>query len=687
MGIPGREKGKVVQMKFYNGHWEKKMGVKVYNPREIYEYETGPEQLQMIVPDTHIEHKGMTLDGLNFTFWITVPHKEVFRVQVFHYMGVRDQGPHFSLEISEEDLSVTEQEEALVLTSGKAQLKICRSEFALEFYYDGEKKTALHSEDICYIRTEEKGFLYEEFSGPVYMRCATGIGVGECIYGLGEHFGPFVKNGQSMELWNEDGGTSSDVAYKNVPFYISNRAYGVFINHCERVSLEIGTERVERAAFSVPGESMDFFVMLGNDMKDVLVKYTDITGKPGHVPDWSLGLWLSTSFLTNYDEETVTGIVDKMHELDIPLSVFHFDCCWMKCFHWCDFIWDKETFPDPRGMLRRLHDKGVKICVWINPYIAQASELFQTGMENGYFICRKNGDVWQADKWQAGMAVVDLTNPEAKRWYQGELEALLELGVDCFKTDFGERIPVRDVVFYDGSSPEKMHNYYSYLYNETVYDVLKRKKGENEAVLFARSGTAGGQKFPVHWGGDCFASYEAMAESLRGGLSLTMSGYGYWSHDIGGFEDTSTADVYKRWVAFGLLSTHSRLHGSSSYRVPWLYGEEAVQVLRHFTKVKQELQPYLVGQARKCHETGVPVMRAMVLEFPEDLNCRYLDRQYMLGDRYLVAPVFNPDSRAEYYLPAGRWKNYFTGETVSLENGKWFTETVDYFTIPLYERK
>lgn len=675
-----------LRMKFYNGQWEKRMGVKMFHPREIYEYNTGEKEFECIAPDVHIGHRGMTLDGVNFTFRITVPRREVFRIQMFHYMGVVERGPHFDLDLREEDLDVCDQEDRIILTSGRAKLMIHKTDFCLTFFYDDEKRTVMKSEDFCYIREDDKGLLYENSSGPAYMRCATGLGVGECIYGLGEHFGPFVKNGQSMELYQEDGGTSSELGYKNVPFYFSNRAYGVFINHSEPVSMEIGTEQVERTAFSVAGEKLEFFLFLGKDMKDVLIKYTDITGKPGHVPDWSLGLWLSTSFVTEYDEKSVTTAVDKMAELDIPLSVFHFDCCWMKCFHWCDFEWDREVFPDPEGMLKRLHEKGLRICVWINPYIAQASALFKEGMEQGYFIKRTNGDVWQCDKWQAGMAVVDLTNPDAKRWYQGKLARLLDQGVDCFKTDFGERIPVRDVQFFDGSSPEKMHNYYSYLYNEAVYELIREKKGEEDAVVFARSGTSGGQKFPVHWGGDCFATYEAMAESLRGGLSLTMSGYGYWSHDIGGFEDTATPDLYKRWVAFGLLSTHSRLHGSSSYRVPWLFGDEAVDVLRHFTKVKEELRPYLVEQAANCHETGIPVMRSMILEFPDNPNCVYLDRQYMLGDTYLVAPVFNPDSKAKYYLPAGKWKNYFTGEIVTLENGRWYEETVDYFTIPLFEK-
>lgn len=240
------------------------------------------------------------------------------------------------------------------------------------------------------------------------------------------------------------------------------------------------------------------------------------------------------------------------------------------------------------------------------------------------------------------MALVDFTNPDAYKWFQDKLEALLDMGVDCFKTDFGERIPAENVFYENGADPEGMHNFYTYLYNKCVFSLLEDKKGKGQAVLFARSATAGGQKFPVHWGGDCWSTYEAMAESLRGGgLSLTMSGFGYWSHDIGGFENTSTADVYKRWAAFGLLSSHSRFHGSTSYRVPWAYDDEAVDVVRFFTKLKIELLPYIYSMSVYTSETGVPVMRSMVLEYQDDIACTNLDRQYMFGDSLLVAPIFN----------------------------------------------
>ena len=267
----------------------------------------------------------------------------------------------------------------------------------------------------------------------------------------------------------------------------------------------------------------------------------------------------------------------------------------------------------------------------------------------------------------------------------------MDQGVDCFKTDFGERIPTEDVVYYDGSDPVKMHNYYTYLYNKAVYEVMQERNGSENAILFARSATAGTQKFPIHWGGDCHSTYPAMAESLRAGLSFGMSGFGYWGHDIAGFEDKPTQDIYKRWTQFGLLSSHSRYHGSTAYKVPWLFGDEAVEVSREFTRLKLRLVPYLTSQSKITHETGVPMMRAMALEFQDDPACEDIDTQYMLGSDLLVAPIFREDSVARFYVPdaggdhAGQaWTNLLTGK--SYEPGHWYTESFDYHTLPLLVR-
>lgn len=672
-------------MKFSNGCWLQKEGCSCFSPMEVYFTKITPDMVTLCAPTYHVVTRGDTLGNVNLTIQITAPYPEVLRIQTFHHMGLAERFPQFEIAApTSGNLRAEEDDEKITVWSGSLRVEVVKATAAITFYRGDEKITASGAKDLAYMKTDWKGLAYDKGPEDAYMREQLSLSVGELIYGLGERFSAFVKNGQSVDIWNEDGGTSTEQSYKNIPFYISNKGYGVFVNHPERVSFEVATEMVTKVEFSVPGENLDYFLINGPTMKEVLMRYTDITGKPSLPAPWTFGLWLSTSFTTNYDEETVNSFVDGMISRGIPLKVFHFDCFWMKDFNWCDFTWDSRVFPDPEGMLKRLKAKGLKICVWINSYIGQESSMFEEGVKGGYFIKRPNGDVWQWDMWQPGLAIVDFTNPAACEWYSRKLEALMDMGVDCFKTDFGERIPT-DCVYYNGADPQKMHNFYTYMYNKTVYDVIKKKKGEKEAVLFARSATAGGQKFPVHWGGDCWSDYESMEESLRGGLSLTSSGFGYWSHDIGGFESTSTADVYKRWCAFGLLSSHSRLHGSTSYRVPWVYDDEAVDVLRFFTKLKASLMPYLYRNAIETSRTGVPMMRSMVLEYTQDRNCAYLATQYMYGDSLLVAPVFNDKSMAEFYLPEGTWTSLLTGEVK--EGGKWYKEHCGYMSIPLFVRE
>lgn len=411
------------------------------------------------------------------------------------------------------------------------------------------------------------------------------LSVGEDVYGLGERFGAYVKNGQSVDIWNEDGGTASEQGYKDIPFYMTSNGYGVLVNNRGHVSFEIGSENTEA---------------------------------------------------------TINSFIDGMAERDIPLAAFHYDCYWMREFHWCDFEWDKRFFGDIESTLKRLHE------------------------DKGYLVRKPNGEVWQTDFWQAGMGLVDFTNPAAREWFKDKVKALLNQGVDAIKTDFGERIP-RDVVWYDGSPKLSMHNWYTQLYNQAVFEAIEETYGKGNACLYARSATVGGQQQPVHWGGDCESTFNGMAQSLRAGLSLTSSGFGFWSHDIGGFEGAfPDPAVYKRWVAFGMLGSHSRLHGSTVYRVPWLFDEEdekngvalvpgqtAVDVVREFTKLKLELMPYVYQLGLQPHVNGTPVMRSMFVEFPDDPACRTLDRQYMFGPSMLVAPVFTYSGEVSYRFRCG----------------------------------
>ncbi|ELY5938491.1 alpha-xylosidase [Cronobacter malonaticus] len=664
-------------MKISDGNWLIQPGLSLLHPVRVFDVEQRDGEMVVYAAPRDVRERAGQLDTPLFTLRFFSPQEGIIGVRIEHFQGVLDHGPHYPLNAQAQvPVELRDTDRYAELKSGALSVRVTKGEnWALDFLRDGERITGS--------QLKNNGYVQNNNTGGSYMFERLDLGVGETVYGLGERFTALVKNGQTVETWNRDGGTSTEQAYKNIPFYLTNRGYGVLVNHPECVSFEVASEKVSKVQFSVAGEYLEYFVIDGPTPKAVLDRYTRFTGRPALPPAWSFGLWLTTSFTTNYDEETVNRFIDGMAERELPLHVFHFDCFWMKAFQWCDFEWEPATFPDPEGMLKRLKARGLKICVWINPYIGQKSPLFREGMEKGYLLKRPNGAVWQWDKWQPGQGIVDFTNPAACAWYAGHLKRLVGMGVDCFKTDFGERIPT-DVVWHNGADPQKMHNHYAFIYNELVWNVLKETVGEEEAVLFARSASVGAQQFPVHWGGDCYANYESMAESLRGGLSIGLSGFGFWSHDIGGFENTAPAHVYKRWCAFGLLSSHSRLHGSKSYRVPWAYDDEACDVVRHFTQLKCRLMPYLYRQSVSAHECGTPVMRAMMLEFPDDPACDYLDRQYMLGDSVLVAPVFSEAGDVAFYLPPGRWTHLWHND--ELDGGRWHKQRHDFLSLPVYVR-
>ena len=663
-------------MKFTDGFWMTRPGVTLEWATRSEHPTQVVDRLRVLAPTHPGRGRGDTLDHavLGVELWSPLPG--VIGVRSVHHAGGRPRGPEFELSVDPAwSADAVVEDDRVVLDAGDLVATLAGGQgWRLEFAGpDGRLLVSGDHHSLGRAVTPAGEFQVGRLS----------LGVGELTYGLGERFTPLVRNGQAVDIWQADGGTSSEQAYKNVPLYLSNRGYGVFVNHPGAVSFEVGSESVAQVQFSVPGQVLEYFVLAGPTPKDVLRRYTALTGRPALPPAWSFGLWLSTSFLTDYDEQTVTSFVDRMAAEEIPLSVFHFDCYWMREYRWCDFSWDPDVFPDPAGMLARMAERGLRVCVWINPYIAQESPLFAEGAAAGHLLRRADGDVWQSDHWQPGMAVVDFTHPGAARWYADRLRGLLAMGVSCFKTDFGERIPT-DVVYHDGSDPVQMHNHYTQLYNRCVFEVLREERGEGEAVLFARSATAGGQQFPVHWGGDNTSSFPSMAETLRGGLSLGLSGFGFWSHDIGGFEGRPDPTLFKRWVAFGLLSSHSRLHGSTSVRVPWAFDEEAVEVTRRFTRLKNRLMPYLYAAAVTAHEEGTPVLRAMVLEFPDDPAAQHLDRQYLLGPDLLVAPVFEPDGTVEFYVPAGTWTSLLTGATVT--GPGWHREVHGVDSLPLLVR-
>ncbi len=628
-------------MKFTEGMWRVREGFTPNWMGNIERLSLNDDHVDLLLTKSQ-RNRGDTLNTGTISATVRSPREGITAVKFTHWDSEDDTGTHFPLFESKPSVTIdNEPGKQLSYISGSLDLSIDTSANNLSFNYTvASKRLTGHSlRSIGYTTSRNtpsyvmSDGIYAEQAN--YITFHLDLSVHEKIYGLGERFGPFIKNGQCIEVWNEDGGTSSELTYKNIPFYMSSRGYGVFINHPGKVMLEVQSEHTTRVNISVEGESLEYMIISGPTIKDVLNRYTALTGRPGLPPAWSYGLWLTTSFTTNYDEKTVTGFLDGFKERDIPLSVFHFDPFYIKSFQWCDFYFDSDSFPDVKQYFQNLKNRGMKLCVWINPYIAQTSPLFAEGRKKGYFIMRADKQrptVWQWDNWQAGMAVVDFTNPEAIEWYCGHLRKLMELGVDAFRTDFGERIPFdpKKVNYHDGSDTVRMHNFYSFLHNKAVYECME--KNGKAGCLFAKSATVGGQRFPVQWGGDCESTYEAMAETLRGGLSLGLSGFGFWAHDIGGFEGLPDPGLYKRWVQFGLLGSHSRLHGSSSYRVPWMFekqfpgeDEKYSKVLRDSVRLKLRLMPYLLSKALVAKNKGIPVIRAMLIDFEEDENVWNID--------------------------------------------------------------
>jgi len=664
-------------LKFTDGQWLLQPGVTAHYASQNYHTQVLEDRLVVLATNKPIKHRGDTLAGPTLTLVLSSPLEGVIRVSVEHYAASQPPRLHVPMPgATRVPVRIEESDDAWTLTSGAISVDVKKGDAWCLTFREGSRVLT---------RSDWRGLGYIQYAGRGnFMHEQLTLEVGECVYGLGERFTPFIKNGQVVENVNKDGGTACDQAYKSVPFYLSSRGYGVLVNEAGPVSFEVATEKTTRVQFSREGESLDYCVFAGPTPKDVLGRLTALTGRAPLPPAWTFGLWMTTSFTTQYDEATATHFIDEMKRRDLPLAVFHFDCFWMREFEWMNFTWDSRGFPAPEAMLARLRAKGLKISLWINPYVAQQSPLFAEGVREGYFIKRANGLTFQTDLWQPGMAIIDFTNPAAVAWYQGHLRRMLAMGVDCFKTDFGERIPDTGVVYHDGSDPVEMHNLYALQYNEVVFNLLREVKGA-DAVVFARSTYASGQRFPVHWGGDCWSTFGSMAESLRGGLSLTSCGFAFWSHDIGGFEGNPPPAVYKRWIQFGLLSSHSRLHGSSGYRVPWLVDEESCDVLRLFTRLKHQLMPYLFAKAIDATETGVPVMRAMVIEHPDDPASPTLDRQYHLGEALLVAPVFSDSGEVDFYLPelgGGLWTNLLGGEKRA--GGRWVRETHGFLSLPLY---
>ena len=509
----------------------------------------------------------------------------------------------------------------------------------------------------------------------------------EVIYGLGERFDSFTRNGRQVDFHNKDAvGTTSPRTYVNIPFYLSTKGYGLFLNSSARTDWQIGTRDSSAVQFGAMDNQLDYFVIAGKTPKEIIKGYCHLTGFSKLPPLWSFGLWMSRNSYTSW--KIVDQIAAEIRERDIPCDVLCLDTAWFTQDWNCDLKFSQERFPDPGEHMARLKEQGFRISLWQYNFIPprQNNTNYLEAVENGYLAKDKCGKPYQLPESCKGSwtddVIIDFSNPDARKWYADKIKGLMELGAGVIKTDFGEGIPEEAV--YCGIEGRYFHNLYSLVYNATVF-------GASNGIVWARSGTAGSQRFPLHWGGDSQCSFEALAGTLRAALSIGMSGIPFFSHDIGGFIGNPDDELYVRWAQLGLFSSHSRCHGvgNDAHREPWYFSKEACDIFRFYDKLRYSLMPYIYEQARNCVETGLPMMRALYLEYPEDRNVRYIDDEYLFGDSLLIAPVLKPLSKSRVrniYLPKGVWFDYFSKEKL-VSDGEWIEKAIELSTLPIFVKE
>ena len=475
----------------------------------------------------------------------------------------------------------------------------------------------------------------------------------EGIYGCGESFTEFNKRGQKVVLWTDDGnGVQNETMYKPIPFFMSSRGYGVFMHTSTPITCDFGKYFSGANTLMIGDDEADIFIFLG-EPKDILNEYTNLTGKPSMPPLWSFGFWMSR--ITYFSETEGREVTNKLRDYKIPADVIHFDTGWFETDWRCDYQFSKTRFKDAAKMMDDFKKNGFHTCLWQLPYFVPNNSLFPEIIEKGLYVKDRKGNLPYED------AVLDFSNPATVEWYQGKIGNLLKQGVSVIKVDFGEAAPP-DGIYHSGRTGFYEHNLYPLRYNKAVAEITK--KVTDETIIWARSAWAGSQRYPLHWGGDPANTNTAMAATLRGGLSFGISGFSFWSHDIAGFVNKKPEDLYRRWTPFGMLTSHTRSHGAPPTE-PWEYGEDFMNAFRIADNMRYELMPYIYAQAKDCTERGLPMLRALFVEYPDDPGSWLIDDEYLFGSDMLVAPLFEDVSKRNVYLPPGEWIDYQSGKTYS----------------------
>lgn len=499
----------------------------------------------------------------------------------------------------------------------------------------------------------------------------------ECFVGTGERFTKMDLSGRTFQLKNQDGqGVNNRRCYKNIPFYLSSRLYGVFYHTTSYCKLSLADHSTRSVQFLSEEPVIDAFIIGGKTPERILHGYRCLTGFPPMLPLWSFGIWMSR--MTYFSADEVNEICQRLRDEHYPCDVIHLDTGWFRTDWLCEWKFNDERFPDPRKFIRELKDNGYRVSLWQLPYVAEDAEQITEARANHFIAEPRKTDLQKTEEGRSNFSsldyagTIDFTSPAATEWYKGLLRNLLEMGVTCIKTDFGENIHMD--AEYANMSPEKLNNLYALLYQKAAYEVTKEVSGDG--IVWARSAWAGCQRFPLHWGGDSAHSWDGLAGSLKGGLHFGLSGFSFWSHDVPGFHSLPNFmnsplhdDIYVRWTQFGVFSSHMRYHGSHK-REPWHYPSIA-PIVKRWWKLRYRLMPYIIREAEATTTTGYPMLRALLFAHPDDPQAWHIDDEYYFGSQLLCCPVMNSQNRRNIYLPAGQWVNLFTGERIDAGTGRW----------------
>lgn len=632
----------------------------------------------------------------NFVLEIELWRKDILRVRftkdggfIDRFAGLPKEMRMLIAEPEEVPFSFTETDENVTLST--AAMTITVGKMPLTVAVTGKTGKEVFSETrYTGIATDVLGLVLEK-GGNASFEALT-LDEDEEIYGLGERFDAVARKGRVTDFHNKDClGSTSRRSYVNIPFYLSTKGYGLFLNSSAQTEWEIGTVDSSALQFGTMDGQMDYFVMLGDKPADILKNYCRLTGFSKLPPLWSYGLWMSrNSYLT---WEIAEEVGHEMRKRGIPCDVLHLDTAWFTEDWNCDLRFSKERFPDPEKHLSDLRKEGFRVSLWQYNFIPPRANNanYAEAKEKGYLATDDTGNVYRLPESCHGGwvddAIIDFTNPEARAWYGEQIKELMKQGASAIKTDFGEG--VSEDAHYQNMEGRFFHNLYPLPYNHTVWQATKEVTGDD--IVWARSGTAGSQRFPIHWGGDSQSTFEGLAGTVRAALSIGLSGIPFFSHDIGGFIGMPTPELYVRWAQFGLFSSHSRCHGMGNhgYREPWKYGEEAERIFRSYALLRYSLMPYIIRESKKCVESGLPMIRAMWLVCPGDRNVRHIEDQYFFGDDLLIAPILKPMSKSkvrDLYLPAGTWTDFFTKEKI-VSRGEWITRPVTLDVMPIYVKE